>query len=228
MKKALLWVRMIFYLVPMWITAKKCKKENFDVRYGVGQIWCQKILKGTGHKIICDGQENIPADKTVYFISNHQGSLDPFMFLANCPVPTTLISKIENKKIPIIKDWMNTLEMVAFKREDVRDALRMVNEVTDKLKNGRNVICYPEGTRSKKQEMNAFKAGSLKPAFKAQCTIVPVCMKNSYLIDVGGKNTNPVEIHFLKALDYEDFKDMNTQELADLLQNRIAEVLNND
>lgn len=225
MRKVLVWIRIIFYLLPMWITAHKCRKEPYDVRYAVVKHWCSIIVRAGGAKTSCTGRENVPSEETVYFVSNHQGSLDPFIFVTETPVPATAISKVENEKIPVIGAWMKTLEIISFQRDSLRDSLRMVKETAATLKKGRDVVCYPEGTRSKCPRMNEFKPGALKPALMAGVSIVPIAMHNSYLIDVGGRQDANVSINFLPKIPYEQFKDMSTTELAKMLQEIIQKKL---
>ena len=222
MKKVLLWIRMLFYLLPIWITARRCRKENFSVRFQVLKYWADKVVNSAGVRVVTRGAEKVPMGVPVYFVSNHQGSLDPFIFIQKCPTPSTMVSKVENTKIPIISSWMKTMEMIAFQRDDMRTALQMVKDTAAKLKEGKSVVIYPEGTRSKSAEMNEFKPGALKPAFMAEVPVVPVAMKNSYLIDVKGNTEKDPEIIFLDPIPYEDYKDMNTTELAEKVQGLIA------
>ena len=139
--------------------------------------------------------------------------------------PCTLVSKKENLRIPIISSWMKTMEMIAFDRSDLRASLQMVKDVAEVLKNGRPVIIYPEGTRSKSSVMGEFKPGALKPAFLAKVPVVPVTMKNSYIIDVDDDDDSHIEIIYDKPIEYEEYKDMNTTELAEKVQGIIQKHL---
>ena len=62
-------------------------------------------------------------------------------------------------------------------RNDIRQSLQVIVNVTNEVKNGRNYLIFPEGTRSKMgNEMLEFKGGSFKAATKAKCPIVPVAL----------------------------------------------------
>ena len=88
---------------------------------------------------------------------------------------------------------------------------------------GMNYVIYPEGTRSKQgNKIGEFKGGTFKIALKSHCPIVPVAMIDCY--QVFDNNTiKPVkaQIHYLKPIEYDEYKDLKTPEIAALVQSRI-------
>ena len=95
------------------------------------------------------------------------------------------------------------------------------------VKEGRNYIIFAEGTRSKKgNQLLDFKGGSFKAATKAKCPIIPVAMLDSFKpFDTGTIDPVKVQVHFLAPLLYEDYKDMNTNEIAKEVKSRIEEAI---
>ena len=72
-------------------------------------------------------------------------------------------------------------------REDVRQAMQVIINVTKEVKKGRNYLIFAEGTRSKNgNHVGTFKGGSFKSATKAQCPIVPVARDKSAVSDRTG------------------------------------------
>ncbi len=96
-----------------------------------------------------------------------------------------------------------------------------------KLKKGRNYLIFPEGTRSKNgNKIGTFKGGSFKAATKAKCPIVPVALINSFVpFDRNTIRPVTVQVHFLKPLEYEDYKEMKTTEIAALVEKQIQETI---
>ncbi|MCF0110261.1 MAG: 1-acyl-sn-glycerol-3-phosphate acyltransferase, partial [Erysipelotrichaceae bacterium] len=137
----------------------------------------------------------------------------------------TMVSKQSNLKIPFVNSWMKTMEAITFDRSNMRDAVRMIRDVVAKLKEGKNVVIFPEGTRSKKMEMGDFKPGSFKPALTAKCTVVPITLVNTFATDVKGKTDNRVKIIFSDPIRYDEFKDMTTTELCEKVKGIIQENL---
>ena len=89
-----------------------------------------------------------------------------------------------------------------------------------------NLIC-PEGTRSKMgNEMLEFKGGSFKAATKAKCPIVPVALIDSFKpFDTNSIAPVTVQVHFLKPLYYDDYKDMKTNDIAELVRSQIQKTI---
>jgi len=72
-----------------------------------------------------------------------------------------------------------------------------------------------------------FKGGSFKAAMKAKCPIVPVALIDSYkAFDTWFcKNCMNVQVHFLKPMEYEEYKDMKSTEIAAEVKRRIEETI---
>ena len=112
-------------------------------------------------------------------------------------------------------------------REDVRQAMQVIIDVTNEVKKGRNYLIFAEGTRSKNgNQLRDFKGGSFKSATKAKCPIVPVALLNAYKpFDTNTIVPVTVQVHFLKPMYYEEYKDMKTTEIAAEVKSRIEKVI---
>lgn len=123
----------------------------------------------------------------------------------------------------LIKDVVKTLDYYALDRSSIRDGAKMVKNVSKEIEAGMNYVIYPEGTRSKQgNKIGEFKGGTFKIALKSHCPIVPVAMIDCY--QVFDNNTiKPVkaQIHYLKPIEYDEYKDLKTPEIAALVQSRI-------
>jgi 1-acyl-sn-glycerol-3-phosphate acyltransferase len=100
--------------------------------------------------------------------------------------------------------------------------------MTKDLKNGKNFVIFPEGTRSKNGNViGEFKGGSFKPATKNKCPIIPVALIDSFKpFDTNSIKPVTVQVHFMEPMLYEEYKDMKTVEIASIVQNRIQEKIN--
>ena len=112
-------------------------------------------------------------------------------------------------------------------REDVRQSMKVIQGATQEILKGRNLLIFPEGTRSKKgNEMLEFHSGSFKCATKSKCTIQPFALIDSFkVLDQKGSKPVSVQLHYLEPIPYEEYKDMNTQELAAMVQGRIQQAI---
>jgi 1-acyl-sn-glycerol-3-phosphate acyltransferase len=170
-------------------------KERDILVDSVASKWARDLLKLAGARVKVVGAENIPIDRTVLFVSNHQGNFDIPILLGCIDKPKAFIAKIEMLKMPLIRTWMKQMSCVFMDRHDMRQSLRIMNEATEHLKNGYSMVIFPEGTRSKGKKMREFKAGSLRIAIKANVPIVPITINGSYkLMEQNGFLIKPAEV----------------------------------
>jgi len=101
----------------------------------------------------------------------------------------------------------------------------VIQSVIKEVQGGRNYLIFPEGTRSKStNELLEFHNGSFRCAVKAKCPVVPIALVDCYkVLDQKGSKPITVQIHYLEPIQYEEYQDMNTKELAALVRGRIEE-----
>ncbi len=169
------------------------------------------------------GKENIPKENGFMLYANHQGLFDVVAIGATCDNPLGAVMKKELKDTPLLKQILQCTKSFAMDREDVRQSLTVIQAVTQEVKNGRNYLIFPEGTRSKNGNvMGPFHGGSFRCALKAKCPIVPVAFVDSFrVLDQKGSKLLTVHISYLEPIYHEEYADMNTTELAALVKSRI-------
>ena len=173
------------------------------------------------------GTENIPAENGYMLYGNHQGMFDVVALAATFPGPLSCVFKHELRNVPLLKQIIACTKSFAMNREDTRQSLEVIRAVTEEVKAGRNYLIFPEGTRSRKgNEMNEFHGGSFRCATTAKCPIVPLAFIDSFkVLDQKGSKPVSVQLHYLKPIPYEEYKDLKTVELAELVKSRIAAVI---
>ena len=109
-------------------------------------------------------------------------------------------------------------------REDVRQSMKVIQSVTKELQDGRNMIIFPEGTRSKDgNNMGEFHAGTFKCVMKSKVPIVPFALIDSYkVLDQDGCDPLKVQLHYLEPIYYEEYKDLKSNEIAAVVKERIG------
>lgn len=158
--------------------------------------WANSLLNLAGVKVTVHGAENLPKDRTVLFIGNHQGNFDIPIYMSKIDMPKGFIAKTEIKKMAGIRTWMEFMNCVFMDRSNIRKAGEAIIQGIRNLKNGDSMVIFPEGTRSKGDKIADFKAGSFKLATKSKAPIVPVTMNGSYKIMEGTKGPwlRPAEV----------------------------------
>ena len=173
------------------------------------------------------GKENLPEQDGFVLYANHQGMFDVVALAADWERPLAAVLKKELADVPMLKQIRECTNSFAMDREDVRQSLTVIKSVTEEVLKGRNYLIFPEGTRSKNGNiMGEFHGGSFRAAMKAQCPIVPVCFVDSFkVLDQKGSKPVTVQMHYLKPIAYEEYKDLKTVDVAELVKSRIQEVL---
>ena len=138
------------------------------------------ILFLGGIKRIVIGEDNVPKDEAVLYVSNHRSIFDIVVTYPRVPGRTGYIAKQESMKLPVISFWMVYLDCLFLDRSDIRKGLEMVLTAIDKVKSGISIFIYPEGTRNKTDKpLGEFHKGSFKIAQKSGCPIVPVVVNHT-------------------------------------------------
>lgn len=223
--------RNIFRVPFMWI--KLCYRAANSDKYTDNEHneFFKYIVKraniGGNVTIKSYGQENIPQKDGFMFFPNHQGMYDVLAMIESCPKPFSLVYKIELKDIPFLKQIAKCMKAFFIDRDDVRQSMKVIMAVSKEIEKGRNYIIFPEGTRSKNgNKLGEFKGGSFKAATKVKCPIVPVALIDSFKpFDSHSLKPVEVQVHYLKPLYYDEYKDMKTTEIAEEVQKRIEKVI---
>lgn len=228
MKRILMMVFRNILLVPyMWIKlcyhASHVDKYTEEEHYKMLRYITYRANKGGNVIIDVHGQENIPKENGFMFFPNHQGMYDVLAIIDACPKPFSVVAKKEVANVPFLKQVFACMKAYMLDREDVRQAMEVIVNVTKEVKKGRNYLIFAEGTRSKKgNQIQDFKGGSFKSATKARCPIVPVALIDSFKpFDTNSITPVTVQVHFLEPLLYEEYKDMKTNEIAETVKERI-------
>jgi 1-acyl-sn-glycerol-3-phosphate acyltransferase len=118
----------------------------------------------------------------VIFMSNHESQLDPPILIAALPVPAVYIAKKELQYVPFI-GWAAWVAGVIFiDRGDREGALRSIHDAALQIRGGKNVVIFPEGTRSRTGEMLRFKKGGFALAQDADVPIVPMATVGGFQV----------------------------------------------
>ena len=110
----------------------------------------------------------------VIFMSNHESQLDPPVLVAALPVPAVYIAKKEVKYLPFVGWAAMAAGVIFIDRGDRERAVRSIHDAARQIRNGKNVVIFPEGTRSRTGALLPFKKGGFALAQDAGVPIVPM------------------------------------------------------
>ncbi|MDD6811119.1 MAG: lysophospholipid acyltransferase family protein [Lachnospiraceae bacterium] len=221
-----LWYKVPYYLFGIWWSGKS-KKVSDEKAYAFVKKVTKAANKAGRVTIDSYGVENIPTDQGFVFFPNHQGLFDVLVFLESCPVPFAFVIKKEASKVILLKQVIAALGSYAIDREDIRQSMQVIKQVSEDVQNGKNFLIFAEGTRSKMgNKLLEFKGGSFKSAVKAKCPIVPCALIDSYK-PFDEKSIKPVTVKlvYLPPIMYEEYASMKTPEIAKMVKERIEKAI---
>ncbi|MGL4363029.1 MAG: lysophospholipid acyltransferase family protein [Cellulosilyticaceae bacterium] len=220
-------------LYPQLLKVKKYIKNGQEelaeeLIYSVTSSWAMKQIKNAGATINVHGIDNIPKKAPVVFISNHQSNFDIAIFMACIPTPKGYISKIEMKKIPLIRTWMEYMHCIFMDRSTAKSSYAAIIDGIKTINNGHSLVIFPEGTRSRCDKMAEFKGGSFKLATRSKAPIVPVTINGSYKLMEGNNGnvkagTVDIYIHppvYTSELSKEECNELPTQ-IQSIIQSKL-------
>lgn len=232
MKRIIMMVLRNLLFVPWgWFMLNRYAKnvDNYTEgeRYALLKKIVQRANKGGNITVQSYGVENIPNENGFMFYPNHQGLYDVLAILDACPVPFSVVAKKEVGNVPFLKQVFTCMKAFIMDREDIRQSMQVILNVTKEVRSGRNYLIFAEGTRSKNGNYpQEFKGGSFKAAMKARCPIVPVALIDTYkAFDTGSAAPLTVQVHFLKPMCYDEYKDMKSTEIAAEVRRRVEETI---
>lgn len=147
------------------------------------------------------GAENI-IDGPVVYACKHQSVWETFMFYMLVDEPVYIMKK-DLLKIPLWGWYVRKCRSIAIDRDGGSAALKgMIAEANERLAEGRPIIIFPEGTRTKAGSHLPFHPGVAALYTMTNATVVPVAL-NSGLFwgrHVFTKNAGTIVVEFLEPI----------------------------
>jgi 1-acyl-sn-glycerol-3-phosphate acyltransferase len=148
----------------------------------IGNLWARMLLWLTSIRVEVIGRENVLMDKPQIFMANHQSDFDILIVLAHIPGQFRWIAKKELFKIPIFGKAMKNAGYIEIDRQNHEKALKSLDEAAQKIREGKSVVTFPEGTRSRDGNIRPFKQGMFHLAIQAGVPIVPISIIGAHAI----------------------------------------------
>ncbi len=135
------------------------------VRYPVR--WLYKLF----YDFHIEGAENIPQDKPVVLASNHRSYADPVILTMPMKLPVSYMAKEELFRNKLFGWFIRKLG--AFPVVRGSGDMKVIEDSIKILESGRNLVIFPEGTRSKDGKVGKGKTGVAMIAAKSGADVVP-------------------------------------------------------
>ena len=180
----MLYIRSTLYMIYMIITAILWGFTGalmwvlpFKPRYGYIKQWAMINLwaleKICGIRYEIEGAENIPQTPCI-ILAKHQSTWET-LALQKIFVPITWVLKRELLRVPFFGWGLAAIEPIAIDRSSGKKAMdQIIEQGLARLKKGRWVVIFPEGTRIAPGKMGKFKTGGARLAVATGYPVLPV------------------------------------------------------
>ena len=130
-----------------------------------------------GIKTHLAGAEHLPAGRAAVYCANHQSNVDPPILFDRLHPRMHIVYKAELDAIPLLARAFRHGGFVPIERRNKEAAMRSLEAGARSIQAGNSFLIFPEGTRSRTEELLPFKKGGFLMALKAQAPIVPVAVQ---------------------------------------------------
>ena len=214
----------LFYLGKAAYIEKHDERYTEEERYAVARR-AVSILQRNG-RIRTDvyGTENLPDDGGYVMYPNHQGKYDALGIISGHPRPCTVMIDDKRSHQLITTQFISLLKGSRLDKTDMKQQLKTVLNIVDEVKSGRRYIVFPEGGYyHNRNEVHDFLPGAFKCSIKSRTPIVPVALIDSYKpFELNSLKKVRTQVHFLPPIPYEEYKDMNSKEIAEKTRGQIV------
>lgn len=191
-------------------------------------MWSPMVCLIAGVRVKVYGAEKVKEKISSIYVANHESHFDILALARSIPIGLFFIGKKELARVPIMGQYMRLIGHIFVDRKNSENALKSMRMAADKIKAGKNVITFPEGTRSKTGELMIFKRGSFMIAKEGKVGIVPIAIIGSRKILASGKsNIRPgvITVRIGDRIDPSDFENMTVEQLSDYTRSKVAALI---
>ena len=196
-------------------------------RYRQAQWIMEHWRKRSRTTTIVTGTENLPKDGGYIMYSNHQGKYDALGIMLSHDEPTRVLMESKQSQKIVAKQ---IVDLISGKRLDFtnpKQQIQVLKEIAQEVKEGKRYLIFPEGKwEDNGNTLLKFNAGCFRCSLNSKAPIVPVTIIDSFK-SLNGNSLRPCKtyVHFLKPITYDEYGQMNKQEICNLVKDRIQEKL---
>lgn len=141
--------------------------------------WARQLLRISSAKIAFENLEVIDSERPQILVANHTSWYD-VLALVSIPGTSLFVAKKELARVPIFGRAIGGCGHIFIDRQDRNAAVESLAVARELLeKESPTIIMFPEGTRSKTGELQAFKKGAFVLAIQTGVDIVPAAIIGS-------------------------------------------------
>lgn len=144
-----------------------------------GGMWGRGLLRAVPARLRIVGERDFDRRQPYIVVSNHLSLMDIPILYGWLDLDLKWVMKKELRKVPMIGGGCAMLGHIFLDRGNHQAAVEELQQVKDRLLPGTSILFFPEGTRSRSGELQAFKLGAFRMARDIDLPILPITLKGA-------------------------------------------------
>ena len=150
--------------------------------YYPSMFWAKLMAWLSFVRVTVRGRDNVANGRSYIFVSNHQGAYDIFAIYGWLGHNFVWMMKQSLRKIPLVGYACLRAGHIYVNRRSPHAVKQTMETAEKRIREGRSVVVFPEGTRSKTGHLGAFKRGAYMLAEEFNLPVVPVTIDGAYKV----------------------------------------------
>lgn len=200
------------------------RSPQLTLSFVPGKMWAPVTLFLLGIRTRITGRENADPEVPSIYVVNHSSFLDIPVCVMGIPVKLNFIAKKELKNAPIIGWYVTATRQIFIDRKNREKAMQSMRKAAQRIDEGKSVLSYAEGTRSKDGEIKMFRRGAFTIANEKNIRIVPVAVTGAFeCLPPGAFLVRPgtIQLTIGEGFRLSDYPDASVEELAEIARQKV-------
>lgn len=134
------------------------------------------VLRLYGVRVVATGRRKLVLLRRGHLVvSNHLSYVDVLVIASL--TPSVFVTSVELRNTPLLGQLARLSGSLFVERRKASGLRREIDAIADVLRQGFSVVLFPEGTTFSGDRVHPFKQSLLDAAIKANCGILPVCLR---------------------------------------------------
>jgi 1-acyl-sn-glycerol-3-phosphate acyltransferase len=164
-----------FYVAAIWLVTAPFDRGRYHAGRAFRQLAMTAVALNPLWHFETDGETPNDPRRPYVAVSNHESYADIFL-ISHFPWEMKWLSKDTIFRIPVMGWMMRMARDIPIKRGKRESVVSAMQGCRDRLARKVSVMIFPEGTRSRTEDLLPFKDGAFKLAIEAQVPILPIAV----------------------------------------------------
>jgi 1-acyl-sn-glycerol-3-phosphate acyltransferase len=143
------------------------------------KAWCRMALRVCGMTPRVTGAEHLESIGAAILAANHASYIDSVVLMATIPVDFRFLAKRRLADYPLIGTVIRKVGHVTIEKATVAQQISSADLLARLLREGRQMLVFPEGTFFRPPELLPFRLGAFKAAVDTGRPIVAIALRGT-------------------------------------------------